>query len=110
MCVYCDIVARKLPADVVLETDSIIAFRDIHPVAPVHVLIIPKKHIKSTNELTPDDAELIVEMTMAAQSIAIDEGISDSGYRVIFNTGPDAGEIPHLHWHVIGGKKLKWEF
>ncbi len=108
-CIFCKIIAGEIPADIVLETDSLLAFRDINPVAPTHILIIPKKHYESLATLTAGEAEILTEMTLAVQKIAKQEGLS--GWRSVINTGADGGqEVPHLHWHLIGGRKLKWEF
>ena len=108
-CLFCKIVNREIPAAVIYEDEKIMAFKDIKPVAPVHLLIIPKKHISLINHLESEDKELIGELFLVAQKIAKEQGISESGYRVIVNVGKDAGQtIDHLHLHLIGGKKLPW--
>lgn len=106
-CVFCRIAKKELPAKVVFENRKIIAFHDIQPVAPVHILIVPKKHIPSINHLSKQDQHLIGEMFLIAQQIAKKQKVAKSGYRLIFNIGKDAGQtILHLHLHLIGGKKL----
>lgn len=104
--VFGKIVRREIPADIVYETDTILAFRDIRPVAPVHIIIIPKKEIPNVQSVTSEDLPLIGEMVAAAQEIARHLGV-DGGYRLITNNGPDSGqEVAHLHFHLIGGKRL----
>lgn len=104
-CIFCRIVEKKLPADIVYEDDRVIAFRDISPKAPVHVLIIPKKHINPKDDMGRED--VLPEMYVAAQKIAVQEGIGERGYRLIANVGPESGqEVDHLHFHLLGGKPL----
>lgn len=106
-CIFCKIVAKEIPADVVYADEYVTAFRDIQPVAPTHVLIVPNKHIPSTNELTEEDAHLLGKMNIAAQQIAKEDGVEQSGYRLLINTGADAGQVVfHIHMHLIGGRKL----
>ena len=106
-CIFCKIIAKDIPGDVVYADEYVTAFRDIQPVAPTHVLIVPNKHIPSINELTEDDAHLLAKMNLAAQQIAKDEGVAESGYRLIVNNGSDAGQIVfHIHMHLLAGKKL----
>lgn len=108
-CLFCRIAAGDMNADVVREDDDTVAFRDINPQAPVHVLVIPRRHIPSVNDLEPGDAELVGRMFLAAKEIARDEGIADPGYRLVTNTGADAGQtVDHIHLHVIGGRAMKW--
>ena len=98
-----------MPAEIIYEEGKIIAFKDANPVAPIHLLIIPKKHILSVNHLAEEDKELIGELFLVAQKLAREYGIDKSGYRLIFNIGKDAGQtVDHLHLHLIGGKKLMW--
>ncbi len=107
MDIFCKIINKEIPAEVVYEDKEILAFRDIHPVAPVHVLIIPKKHIESANELSDGDAQLIGKMVVLAKKIAQDLQISEKGYKLLIRTGKDGGqEVPHLHLHLIGGAEL----
>jgi histidine triad (HIT) family protein len=106
-CIFCKIVEGSLPSRKVYESDRVLGFHDIVPAAPVHVLIIPKKHIPSMNEAGAEDWEVIGEMHKAAQQVARDLGIADSGYRLANNCGEDGGqEVLHLHYHLLGGTKL----
>jgi len=108
-CLFCAIVAGEIPATTVLETDRILAFRDINPQAPTHVLVIPKEHYPTVAALAAADAGLLGEMITAAHRVAADEGVSETGYRVVFNTGPRAGQtVFHVHGHVLGGRLLAW--
>ncbi|HUC37975.1 MAG TPA: histidine triad nucleotide-binding protein [Acidimicrobiales bacterium] len=108
-CIFCRIVSGDVPADVVHSTDEIVAFRDINPQAPVHVQVIPRRHITDASALGAGDGELLVRMVLAAQHVAASEGISERGYRLVFNVGEDAANtIPHLHLHVLGGRRLGW--
>ena len=106
-CIFCKIAKGEIPAEKILETDSLVAFNDIKPVAPTHVLIVPREHISSLNQVKQDKAGLVGEMLMAAKEIAKKLGVADDGYRTIINTNRAAGqEIFHLHMHVIGGRPL----
>ena len=108
-CLFCNIVAEEIPADIIYEDDSIIAFRDINPQAPVHILIIPKLHISTLNDLKPEHAELIGELILSAKDIAKKEGISDAGYRTGFNCNKAAGQtVYHIHLHLLGGRNFSW--
>lgn len=105
--IFCQIVAGEIPSQKVYETENVLAFRDINPKAPVHVLIIPKKHIESVNDVAEADEVILGEMILAAKEVAKQEGISEKGYRLIANTGRDGGQlVPHLHFHLLGGKNL----
>jgi histidine triad (HIT) family protein len=105
--VFSKIIRGELPADVVYQDDEMLAFRDIHPVAPVHILIIPKKEIVSLASTAPTDAALLGKMLLVARALAESEGIAETGYRIVTNSGPDSGrEVEHLHFHLIGGKGL----
>ena len=107
MCIFCKIVAREIPAKIVYEDSEILAFSDIHPVAPVHILIIPKEHIESVNDLKDTDKELMGKIILVAKKIAEDLKISVNGYKLLIRTGVDGGqEVSHLHLHLIGGAKL----
>jgi len=107
-CIFCDIVKRKVPAKIVYEEDKIIAFEDINPQAPVHILLIPKKHISSANEIASDDVSLIGRIFFVAKKIAKDKNITD-GFRIVVNSGEKAGQtIYHLHFHLLGGRKFRW--
>ena len=106
-CLFCRIVRGEIPAAVVAENESAIAFRDIGPQAPVHVLVIPRAHLGSLNDAA--DAPLLGELLAFAKRVASSEGVADSGYRVVINTGADGGQsVGHLHLHVLGGRALKW--
>ena len=108
-CLFCNMVAGKTPARIVLDEDDVLAFHDIHPVASTHVLVIPKRHIASLNEATDADAELLGRVLVAARRVAELEGVAESGYRTVFNNGRDANQtVDHLHLHVIGGRMMKW--
>ena len=108
-CLFCAIVAGEIPATKVLETDRILAFRDINPQAPTHVLVIPKAHYPDVAALAAADAALLGEVISAAHQVAAAEGVADTGYRVVFNTGVEAGQtVPHVHGHVLGGRVLTW--
>jgi len=107
-CIFCKIIAGEIPSEKVFEDQQVTAFRDINPVAPTHILIIPNKHIDSINSLTPEDEELVGHMFMSGKALAKEEGIEESGYRLIINVGPDGGqEVYHLHLHLIGGQKMR---
>lgn len=106
-CLFCKIIKGDIPSTKVYEDDEILAFKDIHPVAPVHVLVIPKKHISSLVELKPEDETVIGRIYTTINKIAKQEGILEAGFRVIINCGEDGGqEVKHLHFHLLGGKKL----
>ena len=107
-CIFCKIISGKVPANIVLENDSILAFKDIEPQAPVHILIIPKKHITSINDIEFKDRDICGDMLLAAKQIAKTLNIKNSGYRTIFNTNEDAGQtVFHIHMHLLGGRKMK---
>jgi histidine triad (HIT) family protein len=108
-CLFCKIVAGDIPATLVLRDETLTAFRDINPQASTHVLVIPNKHVASTEELTPADDALVGRLVRAAKDIAHQEGLSERGYRIVFNTGRDANNtVPHLHLHLIGGRAMSW--
>ncbi len=108
-CLFCQIVAGKIPADTVLETDRILAFRDINPQAPVHVLVIPKKHIVSAMELGDADGEDLAACFEAAREVARNERLDSGGFRLVTNHGAEAGQsVFHLHFHVLGGRAMGW--
>lgn len=106
-CVFCQIVAGEIPADILHRDDRVVAFRDISPQAPVHVLIIPREHISYLSELTGEQSALAGHMVGVANQLARSEGIADSGYRVVVNCGEQGGQlVPHLHMHLLGGREL----
>jgi histidine triad (HIT) family protein len=108
-CLFCRIASKKIPSAAVYEDDEIFAFDDIHPQAPVHVLIIPKLHFASLNEADEDKRALLGRLLIAAREIAKLKGVDRTGYRVVFNTGPDSGqEVLHIHAHLLGGRRLAW--
>jgi histidine triad (HIT) family protein len=108
-CLFCRIVAGEVPADVVAETDGALAFRDINPQAPTHVLVIPRDHFDNAAALSHADADLLAEVFRLAAQVAEQEGVVDTGYRLVTNTGEAAGQtVGHLHVHVLGGRPLSW--
>ena len=103
------IIAREIPAQIVYEDDLVLAFRDIAPQAPTHILLIPKKSIPRIAEATLDDHQVLGHLMLKAAEVAEKVGLKQGGYRLVFNNGPDAGEaVPHLHCHILGGRKLNW--
>ncbi len=108
-CLFCEIIEKNIPAEIVFEDDEIMAFRDVDPRAPVHILIIPKKHISGLPEATESDKGLMGRICLVAAGIARKEKIGQSGYRLVVNSGPDAGQaVDHLHFHLLGGRSLGW--
>lgn len=108
-CLFCKIVAGEIPATKVLETDRSLAFRDLNPQAPTHVLVVPKRHVTHAGELTADHGNDLGDLFETAARVAEQEGVADGGYRLVFNVGDDAGNtVPHLHLHVLGGRQLGW--
>jgi len=112
-CLFCKIVAGDVPADIVHSTATTVAFKDIRPAAPLHVLVVPRQHVDNAAEVTAADGPVLADMLMAARAVADAAGVAgpDRGYRLIFNIGPDAmNSVPHLHLHVLGGQPLKGHF
>ena len=108
-CIFCKIAAKEIDSSIVYEDDKVAAFRDISPKAPVHILIIPKMHIGFVSELNASTAPIVGDMVLAANKLAKSEGISEGGYRLVLNCGPDSGqEVFHIHMHLLGGRKLSW--
>jgi len=108
-CLFCKIARREIPSDFLYEDESVVAFRDINPQAPLHVLVIPRRHIEKISQLKREDGDLVVRMITAANRIAAEQGIAESGYRLIFNCGVDGGqEVYHIHLHLLGGRKMNW--
>ncbi len=108
-CLFCQIAGRERPGKVVYEDDRCVAFQDIHPKAPVHLLVIPRRHIASLNEVTPDDEPLFGHLLAVAARLARENGIDGSGYRTVINTNAEAGQsVFHLHVHVLGGRLMRW--
>ena len=108
-CLFCKIINKEIPSDIVYEDDDVLAFNDIDPKAPVDVLVIPKKHIASLNELTEADSALLMKIMLVIQKIAQEKNIAESGYRVVNNCGEQGGQtVGHLHFHLLGGREMLW--
>jgi histidine triad (HIT) family protein len=108
-CLFCRIAEGDIPAEVVRSNADVLAFRDINPQAPTHILIIPRKHISSVGELEAKDAELMGKLFLMARELALDEGIAEGGYRMVVNAGFDAGQtVFHIHLHLLGGRGMAW--
>jgi histidine triad (HIT) family protein len=108
-CLFCKIVNREIPASIVYEDDRLLAFNDINPQAPTHILVIPKQHIATLNDLSPEHDSMVGELVRRAAAIASDRGLSSGGFRVVFNTNREAGQtVFHIHLHLIGGRRMTW--
>lgn len=108
-CLFCRIIRGEIPSKKVYEDEDAFAFRDIDPQAPTHILILPKRHIATLNDLTPEDAELVGKLFLVAKKLAKDEGVAEAGYRAVFNCNADAGQaVFHLHLHLLGGRPMGW--
>jgi len=108
-CLFCKIAAKEIPSTIVYEDDELVAFRDIAPKAPTHVLVIPKKHIPTLNDVQESDANLMGKLFLAVQKIVKQEKIDQSGYRLVWNCNQDGGqEVYHIHCHILGGRSMKW--
>lgn len=108
-CLFCRIADEVQPADIVRTTERTVAFRDLSPTAPTHVLVVPRQHVAHAGEVGPEHAELLAELLTTARQVAEDDGIDASGYRLVLNVGDDAGNtVEHLHLHVLGGRALAW--
>ena len=108
-CLFCKFVSGEISTQTVYEDDDVLAFRDINPQAPCHVLIIPKKHISTLNDLTEQDAELVGKLYLAAAKVAKQEGIDEAGYRTVMNCNEQAGQtVFHIHLHLLGGRRMSW--
>ncbi|HEX5340343.1 MAG TPA: histidine triad nucleotide-binding protein [Gammaproteobacteria bacterium] len=108
-CLFCKMVAGEIKPELVLETDDLIAFRDINPQASSHVLIVPRKHISTANDLTEADLTLVGKLFLAARKIAAGEGVAESGYRLVMNCNAGAGQtVFHIHLHLLGGRRMSW--
>jgi len=106
---FSKIIAKEIPANIIYEDDDVVAFTDINPQAPVHVLIVPRKEIPTTNDLQPTDAELVGKMVLAAKKIAANLNIAERGYRLIMNCNAESGQtVYHLHLHLLGGRQMHW--
>ncbi len=110
-CIFCKIAREEIPAEILYQDELAIAFRDIHPVTPVHILIIPRKHIGSVNQIEASDEAILGHLFTVARHLAAENEIDQSGYRLAVNTGPDAGQsVFHLHMHLIGGRRMPFRF
>jgi len=108
-CLFCKILKGQIPASIIYEDERLIAFKDINPQAPLHALIVPKRHIASLNELTAEDDELVGEMVRRAAALANQQGYAERGFRTVFNTNAEAGQtVFHIHWHLLAGRGLTW--
>lgn len=108
-CIFCKIASGEIKTEVLLERDGIVAFRDANPMAPTHILIIPQEHLRDVTELGAGHGSLLAEIIEAANELARSEGIAESGYRIVANVGPDAGQtVLHLHFHLLGGRGMAW--
>jgi len=108
-CIFCKIATHDIPAEILRETERVVAFRDLDPKAPTHVLLIPKEHIASLAEIEEDHADMLADIMQSATHLARTEGIDDSGWRLVTNVGADAGQaVFHLHFHLLGGRAMRW--
>lgn len=108
-CIFCKIAQKEIPSAIVYEDEDVIAFNDLNPEAPVHVLVIPKKHIESLNTATEEDQQLLGKIMLTIQKIAVEQGIAENGYRVVTNCGAQGGQtVMHLHFHLMGGREMLW--
>jgi histidine triad (HIT) family protein len=108
-CLFCKIATGAIPSQIVYQDDDVVAFTDINPQAPIHILLIPRQHIASMTELTLKDGPILAKLFVTAQKLAHEKGIDESGYRLVTNMGPDAGQsVFHLHFHLLGGRALSW--
>ena len=108
-CVFCKIIDKEIPATIIYEDDDVIAFDDLNPQAPIHFLVIPKKHITSNASLDESDSHYISKIFMAIKKIAHEKGVDGNGYRIVNNIGEDGGQtVGHIHFHVLGGRSLQW--
>lgn len=108
-CIFCKIVRQEVPAKLVYEDESVVAFRDINPAAPVHILIVPRRHITGVLSLTEEDEGLVGHIVSVAKKLAEENSIAEGGFRVVVNQGRDAGQsVPHIHFHLLGGRPMNW--
>lgn len=108
-CLFCKIIEKKIPAKIVHEDDQTLAFDDINPQAPIHTLIIPKRHVPSIQDFSTQDQSLLAQLVLTCTKVAKQKGVSESGYRIVTNSGADAGQtVFHVHWHVLGGRHMRW--
>lgn len=108
-CLFCKIASKEIPSSIVFEDDRVVAFKDINPAAPVHILIIPKVHIQSVLDIGESNSEIVAYIFEVAAKIAREQGLAEKGFRIVANTGMDGGQtVPHLHYHLLGGRSLQW--
>lgn len=108
-CIFCKIIKREIPTDFVFEDENIIVFNDINPQAPIHILLIPKKHFASLNDIPEEKKEVLSDLLLKARQIAKEKGIARTGYRLVLNTAKDSGqEVFHIHLHLLGGRRMSW--
>ena len=108
-CIFCKIAAREIPADILRETERVVAFRDLDPKAPTHILLIPKEHVVSLAEIEDGHADMLADIVQSATHLARTEGVDGGGWRLVTNVGPDAGQsVFHLHFHMLGGRAMQW--
>ena len=108
-CLFCKIAQQQIPAKIIYQDEQVVAFRDISPQAPVHALVIPKRHITTLNDIGPEDASLLGHMVVTAQKIAAEDGIDETGFRLVMNCNRDGGQtVYHIHMHVLGGRAMHW--
>ena len=108
-CIFCKMVSGEIQPDVVYEDEQVLAFRDVNPQAPTHVLVIPKRHISTTNDLQPEDAALVGQLVLAAKKVAEIDGLDQRGYRMVLNCNAEAGQaVFHIHLHILGGRAMRW--
>ena len=108
-CIFCKIANKEIPSSIVYEDDDVIAFNDLNPEAPVDVLVIPKKHIVNLSDAKPEDQQLLGKLMLTIQKIAADQGVAESGYRVVTNCGEQGGQtVMHMHFHLLGGREMLW--
>ncbi|HEX9016661.1 MAG TPA: histidine triad nucleotide-binding protein [Chloroflexota bacterium] len=108
-CIFCKIASGEIKGNVVFRNDRVTAFRDLNPQAPIHILIIPNEHVPGVGDMSPEQAAAVADLVRAARGIAEQEGIAESGFRLVFNSGPDANQtVDHLHMHLIGGRAMQW--
>jgi histidine triad (HIT) family protein len=106
-CIFCSIVEKNIPAEIVYEDEAVMAFNDINPKAKIHIIIIPKKHISSLTQVTDEDVPVLGKMIFSTQALAKEKGIGESGFKTVINTGPDGGQVvEHIHVHLLGGEPL----
>ena len=109
-CIFCKIIGGEIPSKMVYQDEDVVAFADVNPITPVHLLVVTRKHIPSLAEMSEEETALVGKMARAAIIVAREQGIADKGYRLTINSGPDAGQVvPHIHAHLMGGRRLKWE-